>query len=408
MSIQLNPSSLENYFHGKMNFRLTMPAELQRCSMPALSSQSTLHSIAPAEQCCNSLPDAFKELWRKIVNFFRWFLNGCGLCETLPPSLSPSERENRLSKKDAAIQHSLNGQMQRNAEQMAHEPQKSFQYVNAPGTWNAHEERVGNMQVGVAHAQGRRPTMEDEHLASSFDLVIGRGRYPVQLFGIFDGHGGPMASLFVRDRLQQKLVETLVEFNREGLSEAGIWRALKMTCVRLNRDFKNLNETIANAQGTTATVAMILDGHLWTANVGDSRTVLDNYGTPVQLTHDAKPNDARYRRGIEHRGGKVVNVHGVPRVNGDLAVARAIGDHRLHGAISARPKITRKPMSEIQPESHLILCCDGIYDVARTIDVVGAAHANRHLSPGTLAKNIIYSAWQAGSTDNLSALVVKL
>lgn len=106
-------------------------------------------------------------------------------------------------------------------------------------------------------------------------------------------------------------------------------------------------------------------------------------------------------------GGKVIN-NGIPRVNGDLAVARAIGDHRHNGAISARPKITKKPMSEIQPGSHLILCCDGIYDVSRTVDVVAAAHANRALSPGILARNIIYSAFQAGSNDNLSALVVKI
>ncbi len=265
------------------------------------------------------------------------------------------------------------------------------------------------MQVGVAHAIGRRPTMEDEHLATSFNLMIGGRCYPVQLFGIFDGHGGPTASRFVRDHLQQKLQETLMEFNQGGLTEAGIWKALKMTCVRLNRDFKDLHGgLVPNNEGSTATIAVILDNHLWTANVGDSRTVLENNGSPVQLSEDAKPNDPRYRRGIEHRGGRVINVFGVPRVNGDLAIARSIGDHRFNGAVSARPKITKKPMAEIAPGSHLVLCCDGVYDVSRTVDIAAATHANRNCPPGMLARNIIYSAYQAGSEDNLSALVVKL
>lgn len=368
------------------------------------ASQSALYSIDPRAQASKSFSNVLSDAWQAVVNFFKSLLNCFGLFR----SLSPSERENRLSKDAAAIHRSLDAQMQRNAEQMANEPIKRFQYLNATSSWNAHEERVGNMQVGVAHEQGRRPTMEDEHLAVSFDVMIGNRRYPIQLFGIFDGHGGSMASRFVRDNLQRKLQEALVEFNQNGLSEAGIWKALKMTCVRLNRDFKNLNETVSRNQGTTATIAMIIDDHLWTANVGDSRTVLDNNGTPVQLSHDAKPDDDCYRRGIEHRGGKVINDGRVPRVNGDLAVARAIGDHRLNGAISARPKITKMPMAQIQPGSHLILCCDGVYDVSRTVDVVAAAHANRNLPPATLARNIIYSAHQAGSTDNLSALVVKV
>jgi serine/threonine protein phosphatase PrpC len=250
--------------------------------------------------------------------------------------------------------------------------------------------------------------MEDEHLATSFNLTIAGRNYPIQLFGIFDGHSGREAAQYVRDHLKVKLQEALIEFNAQGLSDAGIWKALKMTSVRLNRDFKNDHRDPHSHPGTTATIALILDQKLWTANVGDARTVLDNDGTSVRLTEDAKPSDPRYRRGIEKRGGRVEEVRGVPRINGRLAVARAIGDHHLNGAVSARPKVTVKPLSEIRPGSHLILCCDGVYDVASTRDVVRAAHENRALSAGELARNIVYSAYQSGSEDNLSAMVIKL
>lgn len=368
-------------------------------------SETTLKSMDPRNQSSQNIADFFSHAWKAILNFFKSCLSCFGLFSK--PILSPSERENRLPQ-TANIDRRLVNQMQRSQRQMEQEPVKGFQYTAAPAQWDAHDEIVGGMPVGYSHIQGRRPEMEDEHLAISFPLNVAGRNYPVKLFGIFDGHGGPMAARYVRDNLQRKLQETLIEYNQEGLTDAGIWKALKMTCVRLNRDFKDTQGIIANRQGTTATIAMILDNKVWTGNVGDARIALDNNGTPIQLTEDAKPSDARYRKGIENRDGQVVIVHGVPRVNGDLAVARAIGDHRLNGAISARAKITMKPLSEIQPGSHLILCCDGVYDVARTIDTVGVAHQNRALSPGNLAKNITHSAYHSGSTDNISAMVVQV
>lgn len=365
-------------------------------------------------QSCFGVLDWLKESISKIWNAFVNCIKSC-LGFSSQSSSTSADYEFRLIQDEAQIAQRLQRQMQHAMHQMQHDSNKPFQYSAAPANghptaplnWDVHEERVGGYRIGVSHAQGRRPTMEDEHLATSFNLNIAGRNYPIQLFGIFDGHGGRDAARYVRDNLRNKLQEALVEFNAGNLSDVGIWKALKMTTVRLNRDFKNAYGARSENQGTTATIALILDQKLWTANVGDARTVLDNNGTPIQLTEDAKPSDPRYKRGIVKRGGDV-RVHGVPRVNGVLAVARAVGDHGLNGAVSARPKITVKPLSEIQPGSHLILSCDGIYDVARTQDVVNAVHGNRNLSAGTLARNIVYSAYNSGSTDNLSSMVVKI
>lgn len=262
---------------------------------------------------------------------------------------------------------------------------------------------VGKYSVGVCHAQGRRPTMEDAHLATSFNLVIKDKSYPIELFGVFDGHGGDKAALFVSKHLEKELQKALLEFNPDSLSDEGIWNALKMTTVRLSESFKRRGD----GSGTTATIALMLDGKLWTANVGDSRTILENKGKAIfQLSEDAEPNDPRYKKSIEKRGGKVINIWGVHRINGNLAVGRAIGDAAVGKGMTARPKITMMPLSEIQPGSHLILACDGIYDVASTRQIGKAAAQNKEPA-GSFAKGIVYSAYQANSSDNLSALVVQ-
>jgi len=355
------------------------------------------------------------KIWRSLTHTFRAFLEYFGL-----RTLSPEEREHRHREGAKNIQDRLARELDYAQEQMTSEPNKSFLYLHSNlRPFRGEETTVANYRVGLCHAQGRRDEMEDEHLVKSFALFIGGKKYPIQLFGIFDGHAGGTASRFVRDHLHHHIERALVKYNSNGLTDVGIWNALKMAFVNLNEDFKTHYGHVekickkrgkcfvADREGTTATVAMILDGKLWTANVGDSRTVLDNDGDPIQLSEDAKPDGVRYLRGIQHRNGTVVQ-RDVPRVNGSLAVARALGDFGLKGAVSARPKITVQPLSTIQPNSHLILACDGIYDVGSTKQIVQGVHAHRNASPKTLAEDIVFSAYKAGSDDNLSALVVKL
>lgn len=301
----------------------------------------------------------------------------------------------RSQAEDPQVVEKLQKQFKLAQDQAAKETDKAFHYLQAPVNFQgeAHKEKVGKYEVGVCHCIGRRPTMEDEHLSTSFNLNIKGKAHPVQLFGVFDGHGGRQAAAFVKKNLEQELHNTLNEFCVNGLTDKDIFNALKITFVRLDKKFKERS-------GTTATVAIILDGKLWTANVGDSRTILDN---GIQLSEDAEPADPRYKKGIEKRGGRVF----FNRINGQLGVARAIGDHNVTG-VSPKPKITVLPLSMVPSQSHLILTCDGVYDVASTRQVAEAVKTHKNQSVTELAKNIVYSAYQAASEDNLSALVIKL
>lgn len=345
-----------------------------------------------------------------------WDLQGlAGPVEPGKAWLTADGRENRIRTGPDAIKRKLAKELATAQLQRSAETDKRFAYQLATGDIQGSDgtsptverHNVFGRDVGVCHFIGRRKEMEDEHVATSFDLNVGGEVYPVSLFGVFDGHGGGQASAYVRENLQKKLVEMLTRFCPNELTNEGIWNALKLTFVGLNKDLAHPRA------GTTATVSMILDGKVWTANVGDSRTILDD---ATQLSEDAKPNDPRYRQGIEDRGGQVYHRFGhVPRINSILAVARAIGDHGIRGLndsslqpVSARPKITMIPLSEIEPGTHLILACDGIYDVASTRQVAGGVKGDKDGSNIQLAQNIVHSAFIAGSTDNLSALVVKL
>ena len=87
------------------------------------------------------------------------------------------------------------------------------------------------------------------------------------------------------------------------------------------RDQEYLKQIESNA-GCTATVAFITPMEIYCANSGDSRTVMCERGKAVELSKDHKPDLPSERSRILKSGGTVED----GRVNGALALSRAIGD----------------------------------------------------------------------------------
>ena len=91
------------------------------------------------------------------------------------------------------------------------------------------------------------------------------------------------------------------------------------------------------------------------------------------------------------------------RVMGDLAVARSLGDCNLSPYVSYKPYINE--ISLTNDDEFLIVCCDGVFDVFEDQEVVDfVLAAPRDLSAAMLRDY----AYMAGSSDNISAVVVYL
>ena len=69
-------------------------------------------------------------------------------------------------------------------------------------------------------------------------------------------------------------------------------------------------------------MVLITATEIYCANAGDSRTVMCERGYAVELSHDHKPDLPEERSRIIKAGGSVED----GRVNGMLALSRAIGD----------------------------------------------------------------------------------
>lgn len=94
---------------------------------------------------------------------------------------------------------------------------------------------------------------------------------------------------------------------------------------------------------------------LYVANVGDSRAVICRNGKAVRLTYDHKGGDEHEGRRIAKCGGMILNY----RVNGVLAVTRALGDSYMKDLVTGRP-YTTETMVDPETDEFLILACDGV------------------------------------------------
>jgi protein phosphatase PTC1 len=103
---------------------------------------------------------------------------------------------------------------------------------------------------------------------------------------------------------------------------------------------------------------------LYTANVGDARIVLCRNGKALRLSYDHKGMDENEGRRISKAGGLILN----NRVNGVLAVTRALGDSYLKDLVTGHPYTTETVIQPDQDE-FLILACDGVSAAPRICEI---------------------------------------
>jgi serine/threonine protein phosphatase PrpC len=121
--------------------------------------------------------------------------------------------------------------------------------------------------------------------------------------------------------------------------------------------------------------AVITPSHVICASVGDSRCVVGSTTTGVTtaLTEDHKPENIEEKIRIEKAGAFVAQ----DRVNGELAMSRALGDFRYKRSVELKthehpvicyPDVAVHKRSGRKDEV-LVLACDGVFDVMTNAEV---------------------------------------
>ncbi|KAG1665483.1 hypothetical protein FOA52_007615 [Chlamydomonas sp. UWO 241] len=165
-----------------------------------------------------------------------------------------------------------------------------------------------------------------------------------------------------------------------------IQAALVQAFLEVDREL--LAKQAATEMGTTAIVALLGARHVWVANVGDSRAVLARKSGAVTLSSDHKASRRDEVVRVEQAGGFIWG----NRVVGELAISRAIGDHKLRPYVIADPEVSRlirskndqpiilasdrflvSRMIRSKDDQLIILASDGLWDVISSTDACTVA-----------------------------------
>jgi serine/threonine protein phosphatase PrpC len=217
--------------------------------------------------------------------------------------------------------------------------------------------------------------------------------------------------------------------------------ALHMALEKVDNEVQRINHW--SFQGSTAVAVWIHEKQteggepnrtLVTANIGDSRAVLSRNGEAVQLTVDHTPLSERDRiheaggqvlwHGLTDAKGRPVHGTGVYRVNGNLALSRAVGDRSERPAVVAEPDVTLTAVRDT--DEFVLLASDGLWDVLTSQDAVMFVHSmmqaatvrplGRHdddwQDPAEVRKEmahrLVEEALRRGSSDNITVVIVWL
>ena len=247
--------------------------------------------------------------------------------------------------------------------------------------------------------QGWRKRQEDAHIAA----VSQGDKKDIDVFGVFDGHGGKEISQFVSNHFTQELVinknlpddmsqalkETFIKMDEIMQTPDSIEEIKKYA--RLSKeqdDLQSKNEPpnsqmalisqlippkdpeandISMRTGCTACVMSIDETNkkLYFANAGDSRVVLCKNGVAEAKSEDHKPEMDSEKTRIYKADGWISD----GRVKGNLNLTRGFGDLEYKQNKNLKPEdqmITANPDINVVDFSEdmdfVIIGCDGIWD----------------------------------------------
>ncbi|XP_066361913.1 probable protein phosphatase 2C 52 [Miscanthus floridulus] len=272
------------------------------------------------------------------------------------------------------------------------ERQKERERVDEVGYMSGGWKSVdGMLNCGYSSFRGKRASMEDFYDIKSSKIDDKQ----INLFGIFDGHGGSRAAEYLKEHLFENLMK-----HPEFMTNTKL--AISETYRKTDSEFLDAERNTYRDDGSTASTAVMVGDHLYVANVGDSRAVISKAGKAIALSEDHKPNRSDERKRIESAGG-IVMWAGTWRVGGVLAMSRAFGNRLLKQFVIADPEIQEQ---EINDElEFLIIASDGLWDVVPNEDAVSLVKMEEE--PEAAARKLTETAFSRGSGDNITCIVVK-
>ncbi|KAF7663335.1 hypothetical protein LDENG_00212000 [Lucifuga dentata] len=227
-------------------------------------------------------------------------------------------------------------------------------------------------------------------------------------FAVFDGHAGTTVANYCSRNLLDHILATggvKADENPDQVKE-GILEGF----LDIDRHMHKLaRQDNWDWSGSTAAAVLLSPRYIYFINCGDSRTLLCRNGQVVFYTEDHKPCNPREKERIQNAGGSVT----LQRVNGSLAVSRALGDFDFK-EVEWRPQTEQLvspevyELEKIPQDEFLILACDGVWDAIGNEERCAFVRSRLQVCNDLreICTEVIDLCLYKGSLDNMSIIII--
>lgn len=271
----------------------------------------------------------------------------------------------------------------------------SLESATTIGTFFPDQKTTGWCYAASSQKGNFRHTNEDR-----FNIIS-----PIQLHsfgimaGIFDGFGSDECSNLLAKQLLQELNKKITK----------IQKLEEITNQELINIYKRINKLMIASNktgGSTSLVSIAIPNKIFIWNIGDSFALLISKNGAIILNNFHNAKNPCEKELIINKGGVVFEIGGIARVGGELAVTRAIGNFRLNKIVSSNPEFHSHDVNE--NDLYLVLGSDGISNFLNENEIFEFFSSNQDLTELELSEGITKLAYQAGSNDNITAIVINL
>ena len=240
-----------------------------------------------------------------------------------------------------------------------------------------------------------RDHMEDSAFALTMDLNLPERPVTLGIYMVADGMGGhdngEVASKIAIQTSVDALNQTLISPLRQGNPLPSHQEVLTMVESAFTQAQEQVLQTVSGG-GTTLTLALLLEKHLYFGHIGDSRLYIRSNNANFQsVTQD----HSLVRRLVDLGQVSEAEALNHPQRN---VLFRALG--QTDGF-----KVDLGHLDVVEP-TQLLLCSDGLWGMAEEEDIIKVINAV-HFGENT-ADRLCDLANNAGGTDNISVIFVEI
>lgn len=258
------------------------------------------------------------------------------------------------------------------------------------------------MNVYFTSIKGRRESNEDRHNIILNINKMDQNLNAINMFGIYDGHGGTYVSEYLEKNLPKFYCNNSFQLPFSEDFHCELFELLQKKILENKRGYLCGSTCLLNLMYRYEN-----EIHMNIINLGDCRLVIVyTNGEHKQVTTDHKPEDPIEKHRLELMGGEIYrDSEGTVRI-GDLSLSRAFGDGDNLPYISQKPDVHYKKITK--QTKYVVMGCDGLWDVVDNNNLFTILNNFKKKGAKNLAADLANYALEKGTSDNVSIIIIEI